>query len=310
MTLLALGNLCAILSDTLIKWHGEGQPVFQFILIRLVFATALLAPLIPASNVDWIFRLSWLHALRAHISVAGIFCMFIALTHLPLATANALFYAAPVMVMLLAVTSLGERTTRFSVLTVLSGFTGILLILRPLDFSWYGISGLGAAAALSCNAVLVKKIPKKQSTAQSLFLMHFYAVPTALILMLIEDADWHWEILYPAMASSVLIVGYNATVLFAYMEVSANKITSAEYTGLIWAAGLGWLWFQEVPGAWFFSGSVLIIGPIVLLSISEHRTAALDDRLARKQVPQSSKNRDYYPGSINDLGAGEASQDA
>ena len=74
-----------------------------------------------------------------------------------------------------------------------------------------------------------------------------------------------------AFGSAVFILGYHTTVILAYRHVAANQVTSAEYTGLIWAIALGWWWFQEVPDAWFFIGSALIVGPLVLLSLAERR---------------------------------------
>ncbi|WP_290652490.1 DMT family transporter [Aquisalimonas sp.] len=276
--LLVIGNLLAIFSDAIIKWQGGEIPVLQFVFMRLLCTLAVLAPLLPLIDRDNLFRGTRIHLLRAHISIVGVLCMVIALTNLPLATANALFYAAPLLVMTLGVVMFRERTTPLSVLAVISGFAGILIILRPLEFTWQGVSALGAAAALGINALLVRKLPRGQSMVHTLVLTHVYGLPAALALMLWEGAAWDWGLMIAAFGSALFILGYSATVLLAYRHVAANRVTSAEYTGLIWAIGFGWLWFGEVPDLWFFAGSVLIVGPLVLLSLAEHRGLRRDKR--------------------------------
>jgi len=56
-------------------------------------------------------------------------------------------------------------------------------------------------------------------------------------------------------------------VLLAYRQVDANQVTSAEYTGLIWAVAIGWIWFGEVPDLWFLAGSLMIVVPLVLIGL-------------------------------------------
>ena len=99
--LLVIGNAMAILSDVFIKLLDPGAPVFQFAFLRCVLTLVFLLPL--ARKLDRSNLLGGLkvHAIRAHIHLVGIVCMVVALTNLPLATANAVFYAAPILVMAL-----------------------------------------------------------------------------------------------------------------------------------------------------------------------------------------------------------------
>ncbi len=271
--LLTIGNLLAIFSDIIIKWQGEvtDLPVLQFVFMRVLITVLILLPLWRHIDTAALLRGSRIHAIRAHISMVGLFCMVIALTTLPLATANALFYATPMLVMALAVLFFRERATVLSLAAVVSGFVGILVILRPEELSWAAFSALGAAFALATNALLVRKLPRGQSTAHTLVLTHVYALPVALLLALWEGAAWDWGVFVAAAGSAVFILGYHTSVLWAYRHVAANQVTSAEYTGLIWAVLFGWWWFAEVPDIWFFLGSALIVGPLVGLGMVERR---------------------------------------
>ena len=269
--LLVIGNAMAIISDVFIKLLEPGAPIFQFAFLRCVLTLFMLLPLIGKLNRNYLFAGLKIHALRAHIHLAGMLCMVVALGNLPLATANAVFYAAPILVMVLAALVFGERLTPMSVTAVFSGFLGIVLILRPVEFGWAAIAALASAFTLAINAVMVRKLPRQQSTIHKLFLNYLLIVPAAAALALWEGASWDGSMLISASGSALFILGYNMTVLLAYQQVDANQVTSAEYTGLIWAVLIGWVGFNEMPDLWFAVGSAMIVVPLILIGLSSRQ---------------------------------------
>lgn len=269
--LLVIGNAMAIASDVFIKLLEPGTPIFQFAFLRCVLTLVFLLPLLGQLNRQRLFAGLGIHTVRAHIHLAGILCMVVALGNLPLATANAVFYAAPILVMVLSVIIFREQLTPLSVFAVFSGFAGIVVILRPVEFNWAAIAALGSAFALAINAVMVRQLPKQQSTVHKLFLNYLLILPAAGALAWWEGAAWDAGILISALGSALFILGYNITVLLAYRQVDANQVTSAEYTGLIWAVAIGWIWFGEVPDLWFLAGSLMIVVPLILIGLRHRR---------------------------------------
>jgi drug/metabolite transporter (DMT)-like permease len=253
-------------------------PIFQFVLIRVLCTVLMLLPFAAMIDRRRLFAGTKIHLIRAHVGLAGVLCMIVALNNLPLATANAVFYAAPVLVMVFGVWFFGERLSWLSVFSVVSGFLGIMVILRPVEMSWASLSALGLAVALAVNALLVRKLPRGQSMVHTLMLTHIYVIPAALVLTLLEGAPLDPSLIPAAFGSSFFIMGYNITILLAYRNVAANQVTSAEYTGLLWALVVGWLWFSEVPDLWFYLGSAMIVVPILMQSLAEHRRS----RIARR----------------------------
>jgi len=69
-----------------------------------------------------------------------------------------------------------------------------------------------------------------------------------------QGSRWSTDLVIIAAGSSLFILGYkHSPFLLAYRQVDANQVTSAEYTGLIWAVAIGWIGFNEVPrfyGSW------------------------------------------------------------
>ncbi|MDZ7789014.1 MAG: DMT family transporter [Xanthomonadales bacterium] len=271
--LLVVGNLLAIFSDALIKWASGDLALFQFVAVRLLFTLLLLAPFL--SLVDWknFWGGSRVHLLRAHVGLGGILCMVVALGALPLATANAIFYAAPVLVMVLGVLFFGERLNKSSVFAVGGGMVGVLIILRPTEMNLAGFTALGLAVALAVNALLVRKLPREQSVVHSLLLNYLFALPAAMILAFVEGAPLDVSSLGAAFGSALFILGYNMTVILAYRHVDANQVTASEYTGIVWAFVIGWLLFAEVPDLWFWVGTTLIVVPLLVQALMSARPA-------------------------------------
>ena len=265
--LLVIGNAMALISDVFIKLMEPGAPIFQFAFLRCVITLLLLLPLSGQLNRKHLFTGLKVHAARAHIHLVGLLCMVIGLANLPLATANAVFYAAPILVMVLAALVFKEKLSTMSVIAVLSGFGGIVVILRPVEFNWAAIAALAAALTLAINAVMVRKLPKEQTTVHKLLLNYLLIIPAAGALAIWEGAAWDNSILISAGGSAVFILGYNITVLLAYKQVDANQVTSAEYTGLIWAVLIGWIGFNEMPDLWFAVGSAMIVVPLILVGL-------------------------------------------
>ncbi|HBF94600.1 MAG TPA: hypothetical protein DDX13_13195, partial [Marinobacter adhaerens] len=123
-----------------IKLLEPGAPVFQFAFLRCLITLALLLPMAGQLDRKNLFAGLKIHTFRAHIHLAGLLCMVVALANLPLATANAVFYAAPILVMVLSVFLFREKLTPLSVSAVFSGFAGIVLILRPVEFNWAAVA--------------------------------------------------------------------------------------------------------------------------------------------------------------------------
>lgn len=280
IVLLVIGNALAVISDVIIKGQGADLPIFQFIFVRMLITLGLLLPFFSQLDRRRLFAGWALHVLRSHMGFFGIYCMIVALTTLPLATANALFYVAPILVMVFSVWVFGERLRGISLFAVLSGFVGIAVILRPIELTWGALSALGVALSLALTVVLVRKLPTHQTMVHTLLMTQLLGLPTAGVLAWLEGVPWQAEILFTAFGSAFFILAYNMTVLLAYRHVPASEVTSAEYTGLLSALLAGWWWFQEVPDVWFVLGSMLIIGPLVLISVLEKRRTRVPIRTA------------------------------
>ncbi|UXI02589.1 DMT family transporter [Photobacterium sp. TY1-4] len=271
MTLLVVGNLIAVFSDALVKTLGEDVAVFQFVFFRQITAVLILLPFcLHRGRAGLMDGLKW-HTLRAHVWLLGAVFMVVAINSMPLATANAIFYAAPLLMLPLAYLLYKEQLSRYSMLAGLVGFVGVLVIIRPTQIDWAAIAALIVALTLAGNNLLIRKLPPYQSVPQTLLLTNAAGIPVSLCLALWEGERWDWNLLMTAAGSSAFILVYAGICVATYRRVESNKIASAEYTGLLGAVGIGLIWFDEIPDMTMLAGTALIIVPLIWLARVEQQ---------------------------------------
>lgn len=262
--LLVLGNLAASLSDVAVKMlQGEVVP-FQYMFLRQLFAFAFIWPVWRKQPKV----LRQLHdtkvtLIRAHLVLLGAGCMVVAISYLPLATANAVFYAAPLLMLPLSILFLKERPTRAKIIATITGFLGVLIVLRPSQFHWAALFALGTACSLALFNLLARTIPERQPVVTTLMWTTLFSLP---ISGLLAAAYWQPFSLHQWLwiaASSGLILLYNGLAVAAYQKAPASQIALAEYSGLIFVAAFGAFWFAEMLDSLTWLGIGMIILPLL-----------------------------------------------
>ncbi|CAB0150755.1 Riboflavin transporter [Pseudidiomarina piscicola] len=274
VVMLIFGNNVAILSDSMIKLLGSHDAPFMFAFMRQLSALVLLLPFmlwlrkpLKPSQLRW-------HMVRSHIWLIGSLCMVLSLTTLPLATANAVFYAAPLLTVILAVLFFRERVSFLALMASVLGLCGVLVIVNPGEVNGFVVAALVVAFSLAVNNLLIKKLPAHHGVLETLFYTSVFALPLGAIGALLEGASWNWQMLGLALGSSVFVLVYAATCVFAYRAAQSNVVSSAEYTGLVGAVVVGIIFFAEQPEMRFYIGATLIIVPLVLLTTLQRERPA------------------------------------
>ena len=278
MILLIIGNIVAVFSDALIKTLSEDIAVYQFVFFRQLTAVLLLIPFcLTSSRNSLVDGLKW-HAVRGHIWLLGVIFMVYAINAMPLATANAIFYAAPLIMLPMAMLWFQEKLTVHSVAAGIFGFVGVLIVIRPTQLDWAAIAALIVAFTLAANNLLIRKLPKHQTVFQTLLLTNLVGMPASLGLVVWEGKPWDFAPLLTAAGSTLFILIYAGFCVLAYRSGEASKIASAEYSGLIGAVVVGLIWFDEIPDIGMAIGTAFIILPLLWLA----KVEAKNKRLAKQ----------------------------
>jgi S-adenosylmethionine uptake transporter len=207
-----------------------------------------------------------LHLLRGAIVSVMAVLWFWAIARVPLAEAIALSFIAPLIAIYLASLTLGERVRPTALLGSVLGLAGVALMLVTRATGRYDedvLWGMGAvlvsAVLYAGNLVLMRKQAQIASPVEVGF---FQNLTTFAFLMLAAPffAELPDAIHAPAIVISAALALLSLMLLsWAYARAEAQSLVVVEYTGFLWGALFGWLFFAEVLGWWVLAGACLIV---------------------------------------------------
>jgi drug/metabolite transporter (DMT)-like permease len=256
------------LADVVTKHLAMRYPVPLVVAVRYLVNLALLAAVLWPRHRAALWRTSrtWLVILRALCLAAASLTMGLALRVMPMGETVAIVYLAPFIVMLLAVPLLGERVSWIGWLAACTGFIGVLLIARPGG----GLDPWGVALALvnACFGAAYHLLTRFLARTETTIALLFH---TALVGSVVF---WAMVIMAPvadrAMALpgvldmglmgllGALAAGGHFLFTAAYRHAPASLLAPVNYLHLVWAAGLGWLFFGQIPAGWSLLGIAMV----------------------------------------------------
>ncbi len=282
-----LGVVCISVNDMAMKRLSGGYPLHQLVFIRSIVGLAVSVALLHLEGGWNLLRTDrpGLHALRAALVFLANMSFFAALAALPLATATAVFFIAPLFTTLLSVPILGERVGTRRLVAVGVGFLGVLAMMAPgADLGgaprWALALPVVAALAYATMQLLTRKLgARSRASALTIYIQVMFLVITALVYFVAGDGrfaegitdpsllfvlrawvwpapqDWGLLVLIGVLAG---FVGY--TLSQAYRLAEAATVAPFEYAALPLAIFWGWLIFGELPGLNTLTGIALIGG--------------------------------------------------
>lgn len=262
--LLVGANLLASLSDVSLKILNGEVPTFQYVFLRQLISLTLLLPFwwsLPKQRRR--MGCDGITFWRAQLILLGSACAMVAITHLPLATANAIFYVGPLLVLPLSFVFLGERPSAGKIFATLLGFIGVLIVLRPEHFHWAAIIALGSALAMGVGNILIRRMPQDQPLVCTLFWTTLMTLPIAAVIAYLEWQPIEWHHVGWIVAINLFVLSYHALVVQAFRRAPASQIALAEYSGLAFVTLFGVMWFDEIPDLFTALGIILIIVPMM-----------------------------------------------
>lgn len=255
-----------IFNDALIKIAAETVPAIQAIGVRGIFAT-LWVMLALAVTGAWRQLGGVTHPyvlLRGVLEAASSIVYLIALFHIQFAIATAINLSTPLIFTALAVLLLKEtvRWRRWS--AVIVGFLGVLLVIQPRPDSidvWAWVV-LFATVLGACRDVLGRYLPARVPT---LVVSFASAAAVALVGCAWTFVDgWQpmtaREIWLLVVSSLLLAAGYQALVIALRSGAEFSVIGSFRYASILWALGIGYVVWGDVPNALALAGIAVIVG--------------------------------------------------
>lgn len=187
---------------------------------------------------------------------------FAAIVRLEFANAQAILQVVPFAVMFAAAIVLKERVGIRQYATILVGFVGVLIVVRPATdgFSVWSLAVIGSAAFLVIREFATRDVHTDTSVLSIAFATAVALAALTGALSLING--WHaftvGSAVLLALSIGSLAVGY----LFTIQTVRVGDLSVSapfRYTVLVGAVVIGYLLFDEVPDRLTVIGSLVIV---------------------------------------------------
>ncbi|MEO3416510.1 DMT family transporter [Roseovarius sp. CAU 1744] len=265
--LLMMASMAAFtLNDTMMKMLAGEIPLFQLLFLRGVITSVLVALVawrmnaltlrLPKRDLKFI-------GLRTVAEIGAAYFFLTALFNMPLANVTAILQALPLTITLTAALVFKEPIGWRRLLAILTGFIGVLLIVRPgaEGFNSYSLYTLAAVAFVTLRDLSTRKLSRETPS----MLVTLATSVAVMVVFGLASLPREWvamDLRAGALtfgASFMIIGGY----LFSVMVMRVGEISFVapfRYTGLIWALVLGWLAFGEWPDPITLLGAAIVVG--------------------------------------------------
>ena len=263
-------------------WFNSGEMVLGRGLIGIVFLWLL------ARNrgVSMVTRYPGMHAWRSTIGVVSLGAWFYAIAHMPLATAVTLNYMSSVWIAaflvggaLLAWVPVPGRDGRIErpplqgtlALTVLAGFVGVVLMLKPTVSGSDGFAGmLGLLSGLTAAFAYMQVVALSRIGEPELRTVFYFAVGSAVAGAFATAAtgfsggnSWTWQHALWLLPIGLLAALGQLCMTRAYATAKTQAgtlvVANLQYSGIIFAALYSVVLFDDRIDAAGWAGMALII---------------------------------------------------
>lgn len=212
---------------------------------------------------------------RSICGTIGILCNFYAVDHLVLADASMLNKMSPFFAVIFSYFLLKEKITVPQGLFVIGAFVGSLFVIKPtfsnMDLlpSLIGLcGGIGAGAAYT----MVRKLGERGEKGP--FIVFFFSTFSCVVTLPWLLFDYHPMSL--AQIGILLFAGLSAaggqfSITAAYCYAPAREISVYDYSQIIFSAGLGFFFFEQIPDLLSWIGYAVICLMAVAMFLYNNR---------------------------------------
>jgi drug/metabolite transporter (DMT)-like permease len=278
--------------SAIIKATADHVPAGEAVFFRSFFAIpVILVWLTLRGELSHGLRVTapWGHVWRGVLGTTAMGLTFTGLGLLPLPEVTAIGYGTPIFTVLLAALLLGERIRLIRITAVTIGLLGVLIMLWPRLGSGAGLSDMAAIGALcillatlarALVQIHIRQLVRTEHTAAIVF---YFSATASLLSLLTLPFGWvvpDWEVMLMLIGAG--LVGGLAQILVtaSYRFAPASMLAPFDYSSMLFAIVIGYVWFAELPTAIMLAGATLVVSANALV-IWRERRLGLDRTKAR-----------------------------
>ncbi len=200
--------------------------------------------------------------LRAFFGSLGLFCNFYAIDHMNISDASMLNKLSPFFAIIFSCFILHEYADKVEWLLVLTAFAGALLVVKPGFSSEFFYAAIGVLGGLGAGIAytFVRKLGTLGENGRLIVL--FFSVFSCVMCIPFIIADYKpmtgKQLLF-LLLTGAAAAGGQFSITAAYTYAPAKEISVFDYSQVIFAAMLGFVFLGETPDYLSAAGYIVII---------------------------------------------------
>lgn len=255
-----LSTLAFSMANIMVKQVGH-IPAMETVFFRCALATLFCLIGLRRAGADMIGSNRLYLFLRGLFGTTALFCFFLTLQQMPLASAMTIQYLSPIFTTIIAIFILSEKVKLAQWFFYAIAFSGVLVIeqfddrISPL----YLALGIFSAFCSGMAYNLVRSLRGKEHPLT--VVLHFQLVGmlaglASLFFAWKTPQGWDWLFLFLIGVCSQLGQIFLTNAL---QREPVAGVAIINYTGLIYALSVGWIVFGETQGLMSLAGMVLVV---------------------------------------------------
>lgn len=216
--------------------------------------------------------------IRSICGTLGILCNYYAVDHLVLSDASMLNKMSPFFAVIFSCLALKEKVNVPQALFVIGAFLGSLLVIKP-TFSNMDLfpSAIGLLGGLGAGIAYTYVRKATLHGEKGPFIVCFFSAFSCLVTLPFLIFDYHYMSLTQIgtlLAAGLAAAGGQFTITAAYSCAPAKEISVYDYSQIIFAAGLGFFVFGQIPDLLSWIGYAVICAMAVGMFFYNNRRIA------------------------------------
>ena len=204
--------------------------------------------------------------MRSFFGTVGLICNFYAVDHMNIADANILNKLSPFFAILMSYFILKEKANKVEWACVVVAFIGAVFVVKPAFNMQFVNALIGVAGGLGAGIAytFVRKLGKKGERGPMIVMVFSaFSCLCTLPFLIAEFQPMKTEQLLCLLLAGVSATGGQIFITKAYTKAPAKEISVFDYTQVLFAALLGFVFFGQIPDWMSLVGYLVIIGSAI-----------------------------------------------
>tara|TARA_B100000676_G_scaffold262830_1_gene274174 strand:+ start:210 stop:1097 length:888 start_codon:yes stop_codon:yes gene_type:complete len=280
-----IASFCAVLMSVFLKLGQQDSNVFTVGFMRFFFGFLIILPFILKSRFK-IYNTTnlKLHITRSIINVPMMILGFAALMYIPLEQIKAIGFLSPILVVILSVIFLKERIYLIRTFSLILGFIGTLIILRPgiIEIN-IGVYMVLLSGLFWSTVIIITKFMSKEDSAMTILTYQytFVSVFTLPLAFIYWSNPSIMSIFYSFLAAIVGTI-LHLCINNSYKLADLSIIQPVWFTQLIFASLFGFMIFGTLPDLFTWIGAILVFISVLIITYRENY---LKKDIAKNSIP-------------------------